>query len=122
MGQNVLSCRFLTGLRQNIKEKLLVSEGDLDLLLTKASFEEAKNDTKIGKTLTTPSINRGSSNNKKINNNSFRPEYYACGLRGHLARDCQSKVEQHHMKQKVETVLLDKWVHLVHTKKRRRVM
>ena len=95
MGKNVLSCQFLAGLKQSIKEKLLGTEGDLDLLLTKARFEEAKNDTRSGKPQKpppVPSTNRGSANGKKLfSNYSTTPECYACGLRGHLARDCRNK-------------------------------
>ena len=56
MGKNVLSCQFLAGLKQSIKEKLLGTEGDLDLLLTKARFEEAKNDTRSGKPQKPPPV------------------------------------------------------------------
>ena len=42
MGQNVLSCQFLAGLVPGIKEKLVGSEGDFNMLLVKARFDEAK--------------------------------------------------------------------------------
>ena len=42
MGKAVLASQFVTGLREDIKAKLARCDGDLDQLLIKARFEEAK--------------------------------------------------------------------------------
>ena len=42
MGKAVLASQFVTGLREDIKAKLAGCDGDLDQLLVKARFEEAK--------------------------------------------------------------------------------
>ena len=42
MGQSVLACQFVAGLRQEIKEKVVGIEGNFDALLTKARFKEVK--------------------------------------------------------------------------------
>lgn len=42
MGKAVLASQFITGLRGDIKAKLAGCDGDLEQLLVKARFEEAK--------------------------------------------------------------------------------
>ena len=108
MGQNVLSCQFLAGLVPGIKEKLVGSEGDFNMLLVKARFDEAK---KRDLQSTSPSTSAAThsrsatpkpfsgTTDKRGANPTRRPpgggiikpsnDCFNCGLRGHLARDCR---------------------------------
>ena len=42
MGQTVLANQFISGLRTDLKSKVVGTEGNLEQLLLKARFEEAK--------------------------------------------------------------------------------
>lgn len=50
MGQSVLTCQFIAGLRKEIKGKVVGTERNFDALLTKARFEEAKEKEFVGST------------------------------------------------------------------------
>jgi hypothetical protein len=96
MGQNVLSCQFLAGLKQSIKQKLIGTEGTFDMLLSKARFEEVKGDSTFDKPVKPLRVNLGGdqTNVKKhlpSHNAPSKTECYACGLKGHIARNCRYK-------------------------------
>ena len=48
MGQSVLTCQFIAGLRKEIKGKVVGTDGNFEALFTKARFEEAKEEEFIG--------------------------------------------------------------------------
>ena len=110
MGQSVLANQFVAGLRAALKAKVVGSKGNLDQLLMKARFEEAKQKELA---MVTPN-NAGHSNQRRsesrtdIPNSQSRPgcsslENYGkksgrlvnvkkscfnCGLATHLVKDC----------------------------------
>ena len=52
MGKSILSSQFVSGLRSDPKSKIAGMEGDMDSLLIKARFEEAKAKSLGGETRT----------------------------------------------------------------------
>ena len=48
MGQTLLANQFITGLRSDLKQKLIGTEGSLQELILKAYFEEAKTQELVG--------------------------------------------------------------------------
>lgn len=100
MGQTVLSSQFVAGLLPDIKSKVAGVEGDLEKLLTKARFEEAKlrELAEARKTLTVkpkansepspsaanPAPSGGTPTNKNV-------QCHACGAWGHKAFQCPKR-------------------------------
>ena len=112
IGESVLSSQFITGLRADLKAKLVGVEGDLDTLLVKARFEEAKQKSFGGNVATaspvgantgrtTPRKPLGTQDGGKPSNReppgnsphrSMGPiRCYGCGGAGHMARNCPLK-------------------------------
>ena len=54
MAKSVLSSQFVSGLRPDLKSKIVGMEGDMDSFLSKARFEEAK-EMSFGEETRTPS-------------------------------------------------------------------
>ena len=108
VGQAVLASQFVAGLRPGLQAKVVGMEGEMDQLVLRAHFEEAKNrglaaarsamsskltsknnhgsPTGAGvtrgnsqKTVQTQDVSRAEGNTRKCFN---------CGLEGHLARSC----------------------------------
>ena len=105
-GQRVLSNQFVVGLRPKLKAKIVGQEGNLDQLLIRAKFEEAKGkelaaarSVAFQKKPAVPTTPRGPPENTTLQrqnqgtNPGFRPpksgrECFNCGMEGHLARTC----------------------------------
>ena len=105
MGQTVLANQFVSGLRSELKSKVVGFEGNLEQLLVRARFEEAKLRELPSKRLTTPVVpvsapipTRPSSGNTNRNsaNRSYAPRNssgeakscFNCGMVGHLKKAC----------------------------------
>ena len=105
LGQSVLANQFIAGLRADLKAKVVGTEGDLDQLLAKARFEEAKRrelDATKGNSSSKkppPGGTQGSapkgeqcSLEKSSPKKPFVPlasrTCFNCGMSGHLSRDC----------------------------------
>ena len=76
MGQSVLANQFVSGLRSELKSKVVGFEGNLEQLLVKARFEEAKLRELSGRRsippvvpVSTPTPPRPNSNNTNTNRN-----------------------------------------------------
>ena len=109
MGQTLLANQFITGLRSDLKRKLIGTEGSLEELVLKARFEEAKTRELVGDkprtsvpnrtqrpspmsappTTTSSSLPRSTPNSSPAGAPSgTRLKCYNCGLDGHMARNC----------------------------------
>ena len=105
MGQTVLANQFVSGLQSELKSKVVGFEGNLEQLLVRACFEEAKLRELPSRRLTTPVVpvsapipTRPSSGNTNRNsvNRSFAPRNssgeakscFNCGMVGHLKKAC----------------------------------
>ena len=107
MGQSVLANQFVSGLRSELKSKVVGFEGNLEQLLVKACFKEAKLRELSGRRSTppvvpvsTPAPPRPNSNNTNTNRNSTNRSFtsrnssgeskscYNCGMVGHLKKSC----------------------------------
>lgn len=110
MGQTLLSNQFVTGLRSDLKRKLIGTEGSLEELVLKARFEEVKTRELVGdKSRTnvptqtkrlaggTPSTSAppvttssppASSTQSVVPRTGARLKCYNCGLDGHMAWNC----------------------------------
>ena len=109
MGQTLLANQFVTGLRPELKRKLIGTEGSLDELVLKARFEEAKAKEFLGDKSRTATMSRdqrhvpttltpraaasGTLPSTTAASNSLggartRLKCYNCGLDGHMARSC----------------------------------
>ena len=107
MGRSVLANQFVSGLRSELKSKVVGFDGNLEQLLVKARFEEAKLRELSGGRSTpqrgpvpTPTPPRPNSNhtntNRNLTNRSFASRNssgeskncYNCGMTGHLRKSC----------------------------------
>ena len=105
MGQTVLANQFVSGLRSELKSKVVGFEGNLEQLLVRARFEEAKLRELSSRRSTAPVVpvsaptpTRPSSANSNRNsaNRSFAPRNssgeakscFNCGMVGHLKKSC----------------------------------
>ena len=104
LGRSVLANQFIAGLRTDLKAKVVGTEGDLDKLLVKARFEEAKkkeldlsrttsSHPKKFNTVTSPNPSRSDSNSSGRSSPKNTPTVikgacFNCGMPGHLARSC----------------------------------
>ena len=109
MGQTLLANQFITGLRSDLKRKLIGTEGSLEELVLKARFEEAKTRELVGDkprtsvpnrtqrpspmsappTTTSSSLPRSTPNSSPAGARSgTRLKCYNCGLDRHMARNC----------------------------------
>ena len=111
IGQSVLANQFITGLRPDLKGKVVGMEGTLDQLLLKTRFEEAKkrelaavkphsfqpkpNDTRTS-TFHPPLSNPTKVSPTKGQSSGFGEcrTCYNCGMTGHLSRQCQYPRQQ----------------------------
>ena len=104
MGKSVLSSQFVSGLRSDLKSKIAGMEGDMDSLLIKARFEEAKAKS-LGeetRTLSKKPVGyqqearprggpgQAAQSNTRISGNSHL-RCHNCGGAGHFARNCPLK-------------------------------
>ena len=100
MGQSVLANQFISGLQPVLKLKVVGTEGNLEQLLAKARFEEAKlrelpgsNPKKTPPVTGSPSNPNTSSTPKGFSrqqgNQADEPKgCYNCGMVGHLKKSC----------------------------------
>ena len=110
MGKAVLASQFVSGLRPEIKLKVAGTDGDIQQLLVKARFEEARlrdlsRADKAGGVSSTSSVQKkggpkppqkpqsASQQDQpsvpKSADQGLGPRCYNCHSRGHLARDCK---------------------------------
>ena len=107
MGQTLLANQFVTGLRPELKRKLIGTEGSLEELLLKARFEEAKSrELTMEKTRIpapprtqwpTPSTEQPVTTSMPVKSSNSpatggargtRFKCFNCGMEGHMARSC----------------------------------
>ena len=96
IGQLVLANQFVSGLRADLKVKVIGSEGTMEQLLARARFEEAKArdlaKNSPRKHLTSPSVQKGTLPKSKGELGSSKsktdPKCFNCELSGHLIRAC----------------------------------
>ena len=112
MGRTLLANQFVTGLRPDLKRKIIGTEGSLEELVLKARFEEAKARELVGDKSRANAPNRGprpigpsSTSTPPVTTSSppassaqdnppsgarggTRIKCYNCGLDGHMARNC----------------------------------
>ena len=104
MGRAVLASQFASGLLPSIKSKVAGSDGDLETLLAKARFEEAKLRDLVVKVKTqghsaTPTSNRQPEKFKPAANQQIGSERgqkpavrcFECGARGHYRDKCPER-------------------------------
>ena len=106
MGQSVLANQFVAGLCPELKAKVVGAEGNMEQLLIKARFEEAKRKdlamvatshsqkrykggeyeaTPISQAVTTGTENKGKWSGRM---DTVMKNCFNCGLASHLVRDC----------------------------------
>ncbi len=100
MGQAVLANQFISGLRPGLKAKIVGTEGDIERLLVKARFEEAKrrelDSAKASanpKKPVTGGVQDGADKNRSPRTDGKSPAQgsrtcFNCGMTGHLFRNC----------------------------------
>ena len=108
MGQTLLANQFVTGLRSELKRKLIGVEGGLDELILKARFEEAKTQELTQEQLKAamPTLQKGLATGTTLGSSprnitapvrtmgntlgqrGTRFRCYNCGLEGHVAKLC----------------------------------
>ena len=105
MSKLVLASQFVAGLRPELKEKLAGAEGDIEQLLVKAKFEEAKRrelrldreESRVGISATTEQggqpPTKQTSTESPAEDTKKQRDYsgiicHNCGGRGHIARRC----------------------------------
>ena len=106
MGQSVLANQFVAGARPELKAKVVGSEGNMEQLLMKARFEEAKekelamvtsnnSQRRSGgqRDAVTPQLQMTSayttpSENLSKKSGRVKRSYFNCGLANHLIKDC----------------------------------
>ena len=107
MGQTLLANQFVTGLRPDLKAKVVETEGNLDQLLVKARFEEAKRNELattppprklVAGQSVTPSLKSThkttSANAGQLKSAPRTKGCFNCGLPGHIARFCSYPEQQ----------------------------
>ena len=101
MGQMVLANQFISGLRSDLKAKVVGTEGNLEQLLVKAWFEEAKKEELAAIKVTNPNKKPAESPSQTTLSKSVPQttptnagtaktdkSCYNCGMQGHIARSC----------------------------------
>ena len=112
LGKSVLASQFIAGLRMELKKKIAGQEGDIDSLIVKARFEEAKEKsfgreqvqgtskpaTNHKSPSTTPTVTNTTSPRQNDNRHGgphrsgiSQVKCHACGGLGHFARACPLK-------------------------------